>query len=177
MQLLDTNSEGGYTALMTENSKPIAWVGLDQSYSGFGIVKLDSEGDTQKTLWKFPPQGSDGMRLGDIYVRCVTLFTQLQGTYSKVHIAMEGYANGKAFNREKMGELGGIVKMSHATVFGVDPIVVPPTSLKKFVTGKGTASKDAMVSAVQSKWSEDVTNNNIADAYGLAEYMRTENPC
>ncbi|WPH58185.1 RuvC-like resolvase [Streptomyces phage LuckySocke] len=162
---------------MTENSKSIAWVGLDQSYSGFGVVKLDSDGDVQKTLWKFPPKDSDGMRLGDIYVILVTLFTQCQNAYDEVHVAMEGYANGRTFNREKMGELGGIVKLSHASVFGTDPTVVPPTSLKKFVTGKGTASKDDMVNAVQSKWSKDVTNNNIADAYGLAEYMRSEKPC
>lgn len=157
---------------MTENSKSIAWVGLDQSYSGFGVVKLDSDGDVQKALWKFPPKDSDGMRLGDIYVILVTMFTQCQNTYDEVHVAMEGYANGRTFNREKMGELGGVVKMSHASVFGTDPTVVPPTSLKKFVTGKGTASKDDMVKAVQTKWADDVKNNNIADAYGLAEYIR-----
>lgn len=162
---------------MTENSKTIAWVGLDQSYSGFGVVKLDNADDVQTQLWKFPPKDSDGMRLGDIYVILVTWFTQLQNDYDEVHIAMEGYANGRTFNREKMGELGGVVKLSHATVFGTDPTVVPPTSLKKFVTGKGTASKDDMVSAVQSKWKADITNNNIADAYGLAEYARNENPC
>lgn len=161
---------------MIENSKSIAWVGLDQSYSGFGIVKLDSDGEIQKALWKFPPKGSDGVRLGDIYVSLVTLFTQCKDTYDEVHVAMEGYANGRTFNREKMGELGGIVKMSHATVFGTDPTILPPTSLKKFVTGKGTASKEDMIKAVQLNWAEDVTNNNIADAYGLAVYMKTQKP-
>lgn len=160
---------------MTENSKDtsrVAWIGIDQSYSGFGVVKLDTDNDTQMDLWKFPPKDSDGMRLGDIYVNLITLFTRLQDAYDEVHVAMEGYANGRTFNREKMGELGGIVKLSHATVFGTDPTIVPPTSLKKFVTGKGTASKDDMVSAVQSKWAKDITNNNLADAYGLAEYVK-----
>lgn len=112
------------------------------------------------------------MRLGDVYVRCVTLFTQLQDYYDEVHVAMEGYANGRKFNREKLGELGGIVKLSHATVFGIDPTIVPPTSLKKFVAGKGTASKNDMVKSVQAKWNKDVKNHNIADAYGLAEYIK-----
>lgn len=162
---------------MTYEPKSIAWVGLDQSYSGFGVVLLNTYNEIQTQLWKFPPSTSDGSRLGDIYVTLVTFFTRLQDEYYDVHVAMEGYANGRTFNREKMGELGGIVKLSHATVFGTDPTVVPPTSLKKFVTGKGTASKDDMVSAVQSKWKADITNNNIADAYGLAEYARNENPC
>ncbi len=163
---------------MTETTKSKAWVGLDQSYSGFGVVVIDNESETatQKNLWKFPPKDSAGMRLGDIYVTLVTWFTEMQDMYDEVHVAMEGYANGRAFNREKMGELGGVVKMSHATVFGTDPTILPPTSLKKFVTGKGTASKDAMVSAVQSQWDDSVKNNNIADAYGLAEYMKTQKP-
>lgn len=160
---------------MTEKLITRAWVGLDQSYSGFGIVIITPH-VADNTLWKFPPKDSDGMRLGDIYVNLIQLFTELQDSFEEVHIAMEGYANGRTFNREKMGELGGIVKLAHATVFGTDPTVVPPTSLKKFVTGKGTASKDDMVKAVQSKWSPDVTNNNIADAYGLAEYMRSQKP-
>lgn len=160
---------------MTENSRTRAWVGLDQSYSGFGIVII-TPFETKPLLWKFPPTGSDGMRLGDIYVSLTTLFTRFLDSYDEIHIAMEGYANGRTFNREKMGELGGIVKMAHATVFGSDPTIVPPTSLKKFVTGKGTASKDDMVKAVQTKWSPDVKNNNIADAYGLAEYMRSQKP-
>ena len=113
------------------------------------------------------------MRLGEIYVRLINLFTELADKYDLVVVAMEGYANGKTFNREKMGELGGVVKLAHATVFGFDPEIVPPTTLKKFVTGKGTASKDDMIAAVNSKWDPSVKNNNIADAYGLAEYARS----
>lgn len=157
---------------MTIKEKTITWVGFDQSYSGFGIVILTPV-ESKSFLWKFPPTGSDGMRLGDIYASLVTLLTRIQDTYDEVHVAMEGYANGKTFNREKMGELGGVVKLAHATVFGFDPEIVPPTTLKKFVTGKGTASKDDMIAAVNSKWDTTVTNNNIADAYGLAEYARS----
>lgn len=160
---------------MTENSKSITWVGLDQSYSGFGVAKLDTDGDTQTKLWKFPPKDSDGMRLGEIYVMLVTFFTQLQNAYDEVHIAMEGYAMGRTFNREKLGELGGIVKLAHSTVFGTDPTVVPPTSLKKFITGKGNANKKEVIAAVQSKWQTDIKNDNVADAYGLAEYIKAQN--
>ena len=160
---------------MTENSKSIAWVGLDQSYSGFGIVELNNSGDSATELWKFPPKGGDGQRLGEIYVRLVTLFMQFQDSYDEVHIAMEGYAMGRTFNREKLGELGGIVKLAHSTVFGTDPTVVPPTSLKKFITGKGNANKKEVIAAVQSKWQSDIKNDNVADAYGLAQYIKTQN--
>lgn len=158
---------------MTENSKTQAWVGLDQSYSGFGIV-IVTPFETKPLLWKFPPTGSDGMRLGDIYVSLITIFTRFQDTYDEVHIAMEGYANGAKFNREKLGELGGVVKLAHATVFGSDPLVVPPTSLKKFITGKGNASKKDVVAAVQERWDSSIKNDNVADAYGLAQYVKDQ---
>lgn len=162
---------------MTENQKSIsrvAWVGLDQSYSGFGVVITDQFG-TESLLLKFPPKDSAGMRLGEIYVNLITIFTRCQDAYDEVHVAMEGYAMGRTFNREKLGELGGVVKLAHATVFGTDPTVVPPTTLKKFVTGKGNASKKEVIAAVQSKWASDITNDNIADAYGLAQYIKAQN--
>lgn len=159
---------------MTENSKTQAWVGLDQSYSGFGIVVTDVFG-TESLLLKFPPKDSDGMRLGDIYVNLINIFTRCQDAYDDVHVAMEGYAMGRTFNREKLGELGGVVKLAHATVFGSDPLVVPPTSLKKFITGKGNASKKEVVAAVREKWDSEVKNDNIADAYGLAQYIKAQN--
>jgi len=162
---------------MTQNSPTdsrVAWVGLDQSYSGFGIAELNSNGDSATDLWKFPPTGEDGQRLGAIYVRLVTLFMQFQETYDEVHVAMEGYAMGRTFNREKLGELGGVVKLAHNTVFGTDPLVVPPTSLKKFITGKGNASKKEIVKAVQDRWDSSVKNDNVADAYGLACYIKEQ---
>lgn len=151
----------------------IAWVGLDQSYSGFGIVVIDTFG-TESLLWKFPPKDSDGMRLGEIYVNLINIFNRCQEAYDEVHVAMEGYAMGRTFNREKLGELGGVVKLAHATVFGSDPLVVPPTTLKKFVTGKGNASKKEVVAAVQSKWDSEIKNDNVADAYGLAQYVKAQ---
>lgn len=159
---------------MTENSKTRAWVGLDQSYSGFGIVIIDQFG-TESLLLKFPPKDSAGMRLGDIYVSLITIFNRCQEAYDELHVAMEGYAMGRTFNREKLGELGGVVKLAHATVFGSDPLVVPPTTLKKFITGKGNASKKEVVASVQSKWDSGVKNDNIADAYGLAQYAKAQN--
>lgn len=160
--------------------KPELFVGIDQSYSGFGLVVLDENGKLVKTkLWSFPPMDSDGERLFKIWVTFSAYFYDILAGYGDfeevrsvgiedVHVAMEDYAYGKTFNREKMGELGGIVK---AAIFGNDKMVttVPPRSLKKFLTGKGTAKKEDMVTAVQ-KLEPSITNHNLADAYGLA-YM------
>lgn len=148
-----------------------AWIGIDQSYSGFGLVVIDSEGHEYITLWKFKNLGSEAGRLQEIYTTLLTFFLEKRSTYKNCLMAMEGYAHGSRFNREKLGELGGIVKLSWYDVFGADPEVYPPTVLKKYMTGKGTATKDQMLAAAKIK-NSTITNHNVADAYGLALLLK-----
>jgi Holliday junction resolvasome RuvABC endonuclease subunit len=48
------------------------------------------------------------------------------------------------------------------------PILVASNTLKKFVSGKGTGHKSAMMMNVLKKWGHESANDNVADAYGLA---------
>lgn len=86
-----------------------------------------------------------------------------------VKMAMEGYSFGSKLNRELLGELGGLVKMIWFLNTGQDPEIIAPTALKLAIAGKGNASKEDMLAAVQ-KFDPEVVNHNVADAYGLA-YM------
>ena len=52
-------------------------------------------------------------------------------------------------------------------------VEVPPSTLKKFVTGKGNAKKDQMMLAIYKRWGTEFDNNDAADAYALAQYGRT----
>lgn len=155
------------------DAKPTVWLGIDQSYGGFGFVVLEEDGSGEVECWDFTKnKKGDAERLLVIFDMLVHKFWELERKYTVV-MAMEGYAHGAKFNREKLGELGGIVKLAFYDVFKQDPIIVPPTVLKKFVTGKGNASKDEMIKGVTEKWSTDIKgNHNIADAYGLARYVK-----
>lgn len=55
---------------------------------------------------------------------------------------------------------------------GIDFVLVPPTVLKKFVTGKGNSDKSIMIKEVYKRWGADINDDNIADAYGLARIGR-----
>lgn len=48
--------------------------------------------------------------------------------------------------------------------------VVPPTVLKKFLTGKGQAKKELMLLYVFKKYGIEFQDNNLCDAYTLSRY-------
>jgi Holliday junction resolvasome RuvABC endonuclease subunit len=155
-------------------TKPAVYIGLDQSYSGFGFVTLYDDRPDDVILWNFTKnKGGDSERLLIIYDMLVHAFWTLQKHFT-CHIAMEGYAHGSRFNREKMGELGGIVKLAVYDAFGKEPFIIAPTVVKKFVTGKGVATKEQMVAGVEAKWQAGITDHNIADAYGIAQYLKSQ---
>jgi crossover junction endodeoxyribonuclease RuvC len=48
-------------------------------------------------------------------------------------------------------------------------IEVPPSTLKKWTTGKGNAKKDQMAEAVKNRWGYISPSDDINDAYALAQ--------
>lgn len=138
------------------------YVGIDQSYSGFGITLYHDDLQWQSTVAKFDSRGVD--RLMEIWDH---VFKSLNGYYI-VDVAMEGYAYGSQM-ANMAGELGGVVKLCLLTQFDRYPLIVPPTSLKKYITGSGNASgKSQIMLWVYKTWKVELLDDNAADSYGLA---------
>lgn len=147
----------------------MTYVGIDQSYSGFGIVVwLPTLGDEQVYLGRFEPKkygtGVDRLRAIEDWI------TRTLDPFEIDHVCMEGYASASKFGREQAGELGYAVKrtLRFHGMHGVYPTIVPPTALKKFVTGSGTAKKNEMLLGVYKRWGMEFSDDNLADAYALA---------
>lgn len=159
------------------------WIGIDPSYSGFGFIGLIAS-DTipgglgtleGRTSFAAAEAGKGGARLSRIYHYLIRLFGELSHHYRIRGVAIEGYAPGAKFNRELLGELGGITRLAvHDALHEVcpPPLIVPPTSLKKFATGKGNIPKDNVLMAVYKKWGAEFQSNDLADAYTLARIAR-----
>lgn len=84
-------------------------------------------------------------------------------------VFMEGYAYGAKGHVFDIAECTGIVKYQFFHYGdGLRYVIVPPTLLKKYLTGKGVAPKDVMIKEVYKQYGFDTNNNNIADAVALA---------
>jgi Holliday junction resolvasome RuvABC endonuclease subunit len=81
---------------------------------------------------------------------------------------VEGYSFASKNQREAMGELGGAARLMLAEL-GWTTIIVPPTTLKKFVTGSGSAPKEQMILHVYKRWAYEAPDNNAADAFALMQ--------
>lgn len=141
-------------------------VGVDQSYTGFGFCV---DGESKKRSFPASRYDSDTHRLAAIE-DWFTGWLRLQTKAGVDLVVMEGYANAAKFGREVAGELGGVVKLTTLAVVGHPPLIVPPTSLKKFVTGKGNAKKNEMLLGVFKQWGAEFSDDNQADAFALEKF-------
>lgn len=160
-----------YGTKLPSNVKRVA-VGIDQSYSGFGITFMDMDSDKFYTV-VFKGEGIGVSRLLNIQHKLVELLgLNIPNNAKEVVTAMEGYAFGSQM-AHMAGELGSIVKvvlwefLGHYK--GKFPYIIPPTVLKKYVTGKGTnIQKNQILLNVFKNWNVEFTDDNAADSYSLA---------
>lgn len=139
-------------------------LGVDQSYTGFGY---SIEGVSKKKSFPISKYDSEIARLDAIEMWFWDVVEQAKSNGGVHLMVMEGYANGAKFGREVAGELGGVIKLTGWRLLGGHILVVPPTSLKKFVTGKGNAKKNEMLLGVYKKWGQSFADDNQADAFAL----------
>lgn len=147
------------------------FVGLDPSYNGFAIMVIDENGEIveQRLLT------SDNDK--EIEERILELkkgFEFVPKIIRLHSVCIEGpsYSSNGKFILE-MGALHYFLRI-FLYEQKVDYKIIAPTTLKKFVSGKGNSKKDLMLLNVYKKWDKDFDDNNLADAYGLARYALEE---
>jgi Holliday junction resolvasome RuvABC endonuclease subunit len=145
-------------------------LGLDASYSGFGFTALTKDGKAFQT-WVYKAKGDGVRRLTDVHNWLQGLCFDLEADgYLINDIAMEGYAYSST-QGQSAGELGATVKLFCFAFFdnqAKEPLLVAPTSLKKYITGKGNTQKNQILMHVFKKWGLEFPDDNAADSYGLA---------
>lgn len=134
---------------------------------------LAEDGSYVTTVKRFEDTGI--RRLASVYMSTLDTLKLVEETNKIVDTSMEGYAFGSQM-ANMAGELGGMVKFTLFSYFqgrqGEYPLIVPPTTLKKYVTGKGQGvAKSQMLLHVYKKWGAEFSDDNAADSYSLAHLV------
>jgi len=92
-------------------------------------------------------------------------FALLKEKEDITHIIREGLAFGYAnWACTRLSEVSGVVR---AAMYPIPIVDVAPKTVKKIITGKGTASKQDVMIAIQELLGIETTNDNEADAIAI----------
>jgi Holliday junction resolvasome RuvABC endonuclease subunit len=147
-------------------------IGIDQSLTGFALAVVSVEFPTTHITWVYKSPLSGIERLVDIQDFMYEKFEWLKERNNSIKdIAMESPFLGSP-STLPLSELAAATKLflhKHFDVFPLKtPLVVPPLTLKKYATGKGTAKKQEMLLQIYKRWGVEFSDDNAADAYALA---------
>jgi len=118
------------------------------------------------------------LRLADLRVNLGAFLAKWKPT----HAALEDYALARKAFAHSLGEVGGLVRIE-LLLLGIPFRAYDVQGVKIFATGRGDAEKADMVLACRDKWEgrnfleygkTDGAAGNVADAYVIAQLLRTE---
>lgn len=118
-----------------------------------------------------PPKGMTGMErlnwLQAVIRGCILSPEETEEEHRQTLVVFEGLSYGS--NDPSAQERAGLAYLLRHALYtrGVPYLLVPPTTLKKFVTGKGNAEKSLMLLEVYKRFGVSAANDNEADAVGL----------
>lgn len=149
------------------------YLGIDPSFTGTGAVIIDENKKIvlSRLISSDPTKNwrDQVRRILDLGVR---LWSVIENVDEKLYMCMEGYSYGSVPRAHMMGELGQQyrqVLLDAEEAFHHKAIIVPPTTLKKFVTGSGKASKISVCTTLAEEYGSIYDNDNCYDALGLAQ--------
>lgn len=152
-------------------------LGLDLSLTSTGATLLKGRRPIAVANFKTSPADGADVERGEKIASELRDWIEENGLPDRIGI--EDYAHSKATNVSRLGELGGCVKRMLWLDLGRDPravIKMPSSTVKKFATGNGRASKDEMIAAA-APYLEDfpfllATCEDVCDSLHVARWTR-----
>ena len=145
-------------------------IGLDISLTCTGWCYLAEDDYTTGTIKTTPKDGIIQERVKIILKSLQSVLNTVKKCQEIDLIAIEGYSFGVGKNASRafdLAEVSGAVKL-YLYKMGIPYVLIPPNTLKKFLTGSGRAKKNEMLKAAYKRFDVDVKTDDEADAFGLA---------
>jgi crossover junction endodeoxyribonuclease RuvC len=136
-------------------------LGIDASLTGTGVVLLS---DNVKDHRRIESKNTGVKRLIEIE----DILKNIVDAVPIDLVVIEDYAYSKGNQAHQVGELGGVIRRMLFKKMQ-KWIVVAPSQVKKFATGKGNANKDLVLMNVYKKWGVEFSSSDEADAFVLAK--------
>lgn len=159
---------------MFKDAKHGYFLGLDLSYTCTGIVVVDTDKKVvvAEGIKTKPEDWSNKFHRIDYLIS--TIDTILSIDKAPISLAcIEDYHCGKNLETSiGLVELGFTVRKNlyHK---GIPFFTAVPSQIKKYVTGNGSmGNKSIMLKEVYKKWGFDVNDDNVADAFAMAQTAR-----
>jgi len=144
-------------------------LGIDLSMTGTGIALLEDGklvySETIKSKKEGDTPDAEVRRLMGIVVKVMEHVDVIENLDV---VVLEGIAF--MAKSTALAQLSGLTYMVRKEMVDRDIqfFVVAPTTLKKFITGKGNSAKDIMMLETYKLYGESILDNNQCDAFGLA---------
>jgi Holliday junction resolvasome RuvABC endonuclease subunit len=143
------------------------YLGIDCSLRSSGIALYSDESGYETYLIKTNSKEQEGSRLEHIFNEFNAI---VKG--KDIQIAcMEGPSYHSVNKSFSMGAAYGIYKLA-CSLLNIELIILPPTKLKKYMCGKGSASKGNMVSACNAMFKLGLVSDDKADAVACCSVAR-----
>ena len=165
-------------------------VGIDPSLTSTGIVVLRNNEIGKALTTKNEPKLGTIERVRRIYEQINNVIENLSTCYVNAYIGdkrmirweppslivIEGFSYGsKGRGVFDIAYLGWRIREElerYRTEDDIPWLEVSPSQVKQFATGKGNANKEIVLQQVYKRWGVELTDNNQADAYVLAQIGR-----
>lgn len=141
--------------------KKIDIIGIDRSLSSTGIAILRDGKIIHQRELKIKKFGAD--RLVAIGNAVIGILSKFPGAL----VCMESYSYNSKGHVFELGELGGVLK-AFMHIRNRPYLEVEPTTLKKYVTGKGNADKNLIPVFLLKRFGIEPVGGDAADACGCA---------
>lgn len=148
-------------------------MGIDQSLTGTGIVIIGYDGKVQYQLAiKNQPELPTIRRVLTIVEKINSILQE----YTPDLIMVEGFSFGsKGQSLFEIAYLGWRIREELEYIcprIGANWMEPTPSMVKKFCTGNGNAAKQIIIKEVYKRWGFDTNDDDIADAFVLAQIAR-----